>query len=84
MHCQKVYLNVNKRIVGAIQEAEESLTQADARLAESEKQLEQSQLVISSIKTDAETTAVNVKSGILTDGKAEIERLTCVCKITNW
>ena len=69
-----------EKIVGAIQEAEERLTQADARLAESEKQLEQAQLVISSIKTDAETTAVNVKSGILTDGKAEIERLTSTAK----
>ena len=37
-------------------------------------------MVISSIKTDAETTAVNVKSGILTDGKAEIERLTSTAK----
>ena len=39
-----------EKIVGAIQEAEERLTQADARLAESEKQLEQAQLVINSIK----------------------------------
>jgi len=69
-----------EKIMGAIQEAEDRLQQADARLAESEKQLEQAQLVISSIKTDAETTAVNVKSGILTDGKAEIERLTAAAK----
>jgi len=69
-----------EKIMGAIQEAEERLKQADSRLAESEKQLEQAQLVIESIKTDAETTARNVKSGILTDGKAEIERLTATAK----
>ena len=65
-----------EKIIGAIQEAEERLQQADTRLAEGEKQLEQAQLVIKSIKTDAETTARKVKSEILTDGKAEIERLT--------
>jgi len=69
-----------EKIMGAIKEAEERLTEADARLAESEKQLEQAQLVIDSIKTDAETTARNVKSGILTDGKTEIERLTSTAK----
>jgi F-type H+-transporting ATPase subunit b len=69
-----------EKIMGAIQEAEERLKQADSRLTESEKQLEQAQLVIESIKTDAETTALNVKSGILTDGKAEIERLTATAK----
>merc|ERR1711935_773050 len=62
------------------QEAEDRLQQADTRLAESEKQLEQAQLVIESIKTDAETTARNVKSGILMDGKNEIDRLTNTAK----
>jgi len=69
-----------EKIVGAIKEAEERLEQADTRLAEGEKQLEQAKLVIESIKTDAETTAKNVKSGILTDGKTEIERLTSTAK----
>jgi F-type H+-transporting ATPase subunit b len=69
-----------EKIMGAIQEAEERLQQADTRLAESEKQLEQAQLVIESIKTDAQTTARNVISGILTDGKTEIERLTATAK----
>merc|ERR1711879_757961 len=49
-------------------------------LSESEKQLEQTQLVIESIKTDAESTAKTVKSAILTDGKKEIERLTVSAK----
>ena len=69
-----------QKILAAIQESEERLQEAVARLAESEKQLEQAQIVIESIKTDAETTAKQVKSVILTDGKAEIERLTSSAK----
>jgi F-type H+-transporting ATPase subunit b len=69
-----------QKILGAIQESEERLAQATQRLTESETQLEQAQLVIASIKSDAETTAKQVKSAILTDGKAEIERLSTVAK----
>ena len=69
-----------EKIIGAIQEAEERLQQADTRLAEGEKQLEQAQLIIDSIGKDAQTTASQVKSAILTDGKAEIERLTSTAK----
>jgi F-type H+-transporting ATPase subunit b len=69
-----------QKILGAIQEAEERLQQAVAKLAESEKQLAQAQIVIDSIKTEAEKTAKQVKSSILTDGKAEIERLTASAK----
>ena len=72
-----------ENILGAIKEAEERLQQADTKLAESEKQLEQAQLVIESIKADAETTARQVKAGILTDGKAEIDRLTATAKATS-
>merc|ERR1711907_406866 len=64
-----------QKILGAIQESEERLQQAIVRLDESE-----AQLVIESIKTDAEATAKVVKSGILTDGKNEIERLTASAK----
>lgn len=69
-----------ENILGAIKEAEERLQQANSQLAESEKQLEQAQLVIASIKSDAENTARQVKNGILTDGKIEIERLTATSK----
>ncbi len=69
-----------QKILGAIQEAEERLQQAVARLAESEKQLAQAQIVIDSIKTDSEKTAMQVKSAILNDGKSEIERLTSSAK----
>jgi F0F1-type ATP synthase membrane subunit b/b' len=65
-----------EKILGAIQESEERLQQAIVKLAESEKQLEQAQIVIESIKKDAESTAKQVKSAVLSDGKAEIERLT--------
>jgi F0F1-type ATP synthase membrane subunit b/b' len=69
-----------QKILGAIQESEERLQQAVIRLEESDTQLKQAQLVIESIKTDAEATSKVVKSGILSDGKDEIERLTASAK----
>jgi F-type H+-transporting ATPase subunit b len=69
-----------QKILTAIQEAEERLQQSIARLAESEKQLEQAQIVITSIKTDAELTAKQIKSNILNEGKKEIERLALAAK----
>jgi F-type H+-transporting ATPase subunit b len=69
-----------EKILGAIQEAEERLQQANARLAESEKQLEQAQIVIASIKADAEINAKQIKSTILSEGKKEIERLIAAAK----
>jgi len=69
-----------QKILGAIQESEERLEQATARLRESETQLDQAQLVIASIKSDAKTTADQVKSAVLSDGKVEIERLTAAAK----
>ena len=69
-----------KKILGAIQESQERLQEATTRLEESETQLEQAQIVIDSIQKDAEVTANQVKSSILTDGKLEIERLTSTAK----
>ena len=69
-----------QKILGAIQESEERLEEATKRLADSETQLAQAQMVIESIGKDAEVTAKNVKSTILTDGKTEIERLTASAK----
>ena len=69
-----------EKILGAIQESEERLQEATERLTESETQLAQAQMVIESIGKDAEVTAKQVKSSILTDGKAEIERLTASAK----
>jgi F-type H+-transporting ATPase subunit b len=68
------------KILGAIQESEERLQEAVERATESETQLAQAQMVIDSIGKDAEATAKQVKSTILTDGKSEIERLTAAAK----
>ena len=69
-----------QKILSSIQEAEERLQQAVAKLAESTKQLEQMQLVLDTIKGDAEKAALQVKTSILTEGKLEIERLTASAK----
>ena len=69
-----------QKILGAIQESEEKLQEATTRLTEGETKLTQAQIVIESIQKDAEQTAAQVKSSILTDGKAEIERLTAAAK----
>jgi|TARA_B100000768_G_scaffold177387_1_gene191517 F-type H+-transporting ATPase subunit b len=69
-----------QKILGAIQESEEKLQEATTRLTEGETKLAQAQIVIESIQKDAEQTAAQVKSSILTDGKAEIERLTATAK----
>jgi len=70
-----------QRILGAIRESEEKLQEATTRLTEGETKLAQAQIVIESIQKDAEQTAAQVKSTILTDGKAEIERLTAAAKL---
>ena len=69
-----------QEILGAIQESEEKLQEATTRLTEGETKLAQAQIVIESIQKEAEQTAVQVKSSILTDGKTEIERLTATAK----
>jgi F-type H+-transporting ATPase subunit b len=69
-----------QKILGAIQESEEKLQEATTKLTEGETQLAQAQMVIDSIKKDAEKTAQQVKSSILTEGKTEIERLTATAK----
>jgi len=69
-----------QKILGAIQESEEKLEEAITRLTEGETKLAQAQIVIESIQKEAEQTAAQVKSSILTDGKTEIERLTAAAK----
>ena len=69
-----------QKILGAIQESEERLEEATKKLTDSETQLAQAQMVIESIGKDAQVTAQQVKSTILTDGKTEIERLTSAAK----
>jgi len=69
-----------QRILGSIQESEEKLQEATTRLTEGETKLAQAQIVIESIQKDSQQTAAQVKSSILNDGKAEIERLTATAK----
>nr|QUE28804.1 AtpF [Porphyropsis coccinea] len=68
------------KVLASIQEAEEKLQQAGTRLAESEKQLTQTQLVIDNIKKEAEITATKVRDSILEQGESDIERLTATGK----
>ena len=60
----------------AIQESEERLRQANERLEESQKQLNQTKLVISKIQQESEVTAQKVRDSILAQGKLDIEKLT--------
>ena len=69
-----------QKILGAIQESEEKLQEATTRLTEGETQLTQAQIVIDTIKKDAEQTAMQVKGSILAEGQTEIERLTATAK----
>nr|YP_010985997.1 ATP synthase CF0 B subunit I [Grateloupia asiatica]WOL36915.1 ATP synthase CF0 B subunit I [Grateloupia asiatica] len=69
-----------EKVLSAIQESEERLQQANARLAESEKQLAQTQIVINQIIEEAESIAQKVRQSILDQGKSDIERLTIASK----
>nr|YP_010337153.1 ATP synthase CFO B subunit subunit I [Pseudoerythrocladia kornmannii]UNJ16738.1 ATP synthase CFO B subunit subunit I [Pseudoerythrocladia kornmannii] len=68
------------KVLASIQEAEEKLQQANTRLAESEKQLMQTQMVIDNIKQEAEATADKVRNSILEQGANDIERLAATGK----
>jgi len=65
-----------QKIIEAIQEAEERLKQATLRLAEAEKQMAHSKVIVEQIKKETEITARKVKEAILAQGKLDIERLT--------
>lgn len=68
------------KVLAAIQESEERLEQASARLSESEKQLAQTQIIIDQIKKEAQLTAEKVRSSILAQGQLDIERLAMTGK----
>nr|YP_009295685.1 ATP synthase subunit I [Mastocarpus papillatus]AOL58169.1 ATP synthase subunit I [Mastocarpus papillatus] len=69
-----------QKVLAAIQESEERLEQANIRLAESKKQLAQTQIVILQIQQEAKITAQKVRESILAQGKLDIERLTATGK----
>nr|YP_009296197.1 ATP synthase CFO B chain subunit I [Sebdenia flabellata]AOM65132.1 ATP synthase CFO B chain subunit I [Sebdenia flabellata] len=75
-----ILINRQEKVLFSIQEAEERLQQANTRLVESEKQLAQTQIVVSQIIKEAELTAQKVRQSILDQGKSDIERLTIASK----
>lgn len=64
-----------QKVLTAIQESEERLQKANIRLAESEKQFKQTEMVIKQIEQEAILTAAKVRQSILDQGKLDIERL---------
>lgn len=64
-----------EKVLFAINECEEKLEQANSRLSESEKQLEQTQIIIDQIMSDAEITAKKVRQSILDKGKLDVDKL---------
>nr|YP_009346865.1 ATP synthase CF0 B chain subunit I [Gracilaria firma]APR74400.1 ATP synthase CF0 B chain subunit I [Gracilaria firma] len=75
-----ILINRQEKVLIAIQESEERLQQANLRLSESEKQLAQTQMVITQIINEAELTAQKVRQSILDQGKADINKLISASK----
>nr|QCI04046.1 ATP synthase CF0 subunit I [Antithamnionella ternifolia] len=71
-----------EKVVFAINECEERLQQANSRLSESEKQLEQTQLVITQVLNEAEITAQKVRQSILDKGKIDVDKLISASKVS--
>lgn len=63
-----------QKVLTAIQESEDRLQKANIRLAESEKQFKQTEMVIKQIEQEAVLTAAKVRQSILDQGKLDIER----------
>nr|YP_009497951.1 AtpF [Gracilaria changii]ART65215.1 AtpF [Gracilaria changii] len=75
-----ILINRQEKVLIAIQESEERLQQANLRLSESEKQLAQTQMVITQIINEAELTAQKVRQSILDQGKADVNKLISASK----
>lgn len=69
-------LERQKKILLTIQESEEKLEDATARLIESEGRLSEAPVVIASIQAGAEETSINLRASILREGQVEIMRLS--------
>lgn len=65
-----------EKVIGAIQESEERLQQANLRLQEAEKQLYQTQEIIMQIQSESKAKAQEIRESILNQGKFDIEKLT--------
>ena len=71
-----------KKVLFAIQEAEDRLKNATSRLNEAEKQLKQTEIVMHQIEQEAIITAAKVRQSILDQGRLDIERLTEAGKVS--
>ena len=71
-----ILIGRQEKVLLAIQESEERLRQANERLEESQKQLNQTKIVITKIQQESEVTAQKVRDAILAQGKLDIEKLT--------
>nr|YP_009296978.1 ATP synthase CFO B chain subunit I [Ceramium japonicum]AOM66321.1 ATP synthase CFO B chain subunit I [Ceramium japonicum] len=70
-----ILITRQEKVLFAIRECEERLQQANNRLNESEKQLNQTQTIIDKILNEAELTANKVSQSILDQGKIEVDKL---------
>jgi F-type H+-transporting ATPase subunit b len=69
-----------QKVLTAIQESEQRLNEANIRLEEAEKQLAQTQMIVTKILHDAQITAQKVREAILAQGKSDIDKLTITGK----
>jgi F0F1-type ATP synthase membrane subunit b/b' len=69
------------RVIAVIQESEDNLNAARLRLSEAEKQLSQTQILISEIKKESELTAQKVQAIVLKQGKLDIEKIVANSRI---
>lgn len=69
-----------QKVLTAIQESEQRLNEANIRLEEAEKQLAQTQMIVTKILHDAQITAQKVREAILAQGKSDIDKLTVAGK----
>lgn len=76
----KILQNRQDKVLFAINEAETKLEQANTRLMEAEKQLQQTQAIITQIKQEAESTATKIRASILAQGKIDVDRLVASSK----
>lgn len=75
-----ILITRQEKVLFAIRECEERLQQANNRLNESEKQLDQTQAIINQILSEAEITANRVHQSILDQGKLEVDKLISASK----
>jgi F-type H+-transporting ATPase subunit b len=71
-----------QKIVSSIQEAEDRLKRSQDRLGEAKKQLEQINMIVDGIKTEALTAGATLQTNILVQGTEDIERLSENAKLT--